>query len=196
MQECWRAVVGYEGYYEVSNLGNVKSIERLVRHSRSNIEFLRKGKLFKPSIERAGYLKVQLSVRGKSKYYFVHRLVAQAFLPNPDNLPEVNHKNEIKTDNNLDNLEWCSRLYNQNYGTKIERQKRTYRENNSIKNKQYAKPKGRSIYKYDLKGNLIAISCDYLLASSVEDIPYRQIMAVCNGVQKTCRGYIWKYGDI
>ena len=101
--EEWRAVPGYEGLYMVSNIGNVKS--------------LIKNKIIKYFINKKGYRLVSLSKNGIIKKFSVHRLVAQAFIPNPDNLPQVNHKDEDKTNNNVDNLEWCDAKYNNNYGT-------------------------------------------------------------------------------
>lgn len=110
MQEEWRAVVGFEGLYEVSSLGNVCS--------------LHKGKpmIMKQTLFRNGYLGISLCY-GKRRYFngLVHRLVAQAFIPNPNNLPQVNHKDENKINNCVENLEWCTARYNYNYGNAIKR---------------------------------------------------------------------------
>lgn len=110
MNEIWKSIDGYENY-EISNLGNVRSLN-WNRTGRSQI--------IKPGMTK-GYLRVCLSKSGKVKMFGVHRLVAEAFLPNPGNLPEVNHRNEIKTDNRADNLEWCSAQYNSNFGTRNKR---------------------------------------------------------------------------
>lgn len=110
--EIWRPVKGYEGLYAVSNLGRVKSIG----NNKS-----RKEKILKPQKEGKGYLFVRLYRNGKGKKFKVHRLVASAFIPNPEGLPEVNHKNEVKDNNVVGNLEWCSRWYNAHYGTLYER---------------------------------------------------------------------------
>ena len=128
MIEEWRPVVGYEGLYEVSNTGRVRSVDRYVK-SKSESYWLRKGKMLSPAKDKNGYLKVNLSCNGKNNIIRVHRLVAQVFIENPDNLPEINHKDEDKTNNSVDNLEWCDRKYNNNYGTKIERQKNTNIQN-------------------------------------------------------------------
>ena len=111
--EEWRDVVGYEGLYMVSNCGRVKSL----KFSNGKRE-----KIMKLSDRGNGYLRVSLSKDGESKHYNVHRLAAIAFIPNPDNLPYVNHKDECKTNNNVDNLEWCTVEYNNTYGTARERQ--------------------------------------------------------------------------
>lgn len=107
-KEIWRPVAGYEELYAVSSLGRVKSLN----YNRTGVE-----KFLKPAKNKGGYLQVVLCRNGKKKCIKVHRLVATAFLPNPEGLPEINHKDEVKTNNIVGNLEWCSRLYNNNYGT-------------------------------------------------------------------------------
>ena len=119
-EEIWRPIVGYEGLYEVSSYGRVRSLDRYV-----NNNSFRKGKVLSPGKDTIGYLFVVLSCNGKCKTIRVHRLVAQAFIPNPDNLPEINHINEDKTDNRVDNLEFCNRKYNINYGSRKDKVKDT-----------------------------------------------------------------------
>ena len=123
-EEIWRPIEGYEGLYEVSSYGRVKSVDRYVK-SKSNSYRLIKGKVLSGSITKYGYVRCNIKVNGVLKGYFVHRLVAEAFIPNPDNLPQVNHKNEVKSDNCVDNLEWCDAKYNLNYGTARIRGKET-----------------------------------------------------------------------
>lgn len=115
--EIWKPIANYEGLYEVSNEGNVRSL---------NYRHTGKVQVLKLSVNRYGYLQVNLhSKEGKQKTYKVHRLVAQAFIPNPNNLPEVNHKDENKTNNCVENLEWCDRKYNNNYGSRNEKMSKT-----------------------------------------------------------------------
>ena len=114
--EVWKDVVGYEGLYEVSNKGNVFSVER--RDSRGKRSG---GRMMKLRYDKDGYSQVSLCKNGKSKTKKVHRLVAGAFLPNPNGLPQVNHRDEVKDNNNVENLEWCDSKYNNNHGTRNER---------------------------------------------------------------------------
>jgi hypothetical protein len=128
MAEIWKAVTGYEGLYEVSSLGNVRSLDRVIR-SKHNGTTLRKGRILTPFYEeKKGYYQVALSKDGKEKKQRIHRLVATAFLDNPFNYTDINHKDEIKTNNKVDNLEWCTRKYNNNYGTKPQRTSATMKE--------------------------------------------------------------------
>ena len=119
MEEIWKPVVGYEGLYEVSNFGRVRSIDRWIKRL-GKIDVHRKAVMLKQAVVE-GYCKVHVSKNGQTCMLSVHRLVAMAFLPNPDNLPCVNHKDENPLNNVVSNLEWCSIAYNTNYGTAMKR---------------------------------------------------------------------------
>ena len=108
--EEWRGIPDYEGYYEVSNLGRVRSVERLVPHARHGLT-KQQSKILRPAITD-GYYKVALSMDRRLRSFRVHRLVAQAFIDNPSELPEVNHKDGDKLNNNASNLEWCTHAQN------------------------------------------------------------------------------------
>ena len=116
MIEEWRPIEGYEGLYEVSSYGRVRSLDKYDSMNR----FLR-GRILRLFTDGLGYLRAQLYSNSKRKSFLVHRLVAQAFIPNPDNLPQVNHRDENPSNDNVDNLEWCDGKYNVNYGTRIDR---------------------------------------------------------------------------
>ena len=171
-KEYWKPVVGYEGLYEVSNWGRIKSIR------------FGKERILKQHI-RCGYYIVSLWKNGKGKTYSVHRLVAEAFLEIPEELRhlegtrylQVNHKDEDKTNNIVSNLEWCDAKYNTNFGTCIERR---------------SKKKSKTVLQYDLQGNFIkewesTMECDR------NGFCNRHVAACCRGERKTHQNFIWKY---
>lgn len=117
--EEWKNIDGYEGLYQISNLGRIKSLSRCVFVSNPKFTGYRhtKEKILKSGKGKNGYFSVILRKDNTNHQKYVHRLVAQAFIPNPDNLPEVNHKDENSENNHVDNLEWCNHRYNSNFGT-------------------------------------------------------------------------------
>jgi hypothetical protein len=110
--EIWKDIAGYEKMYQVSNLGRIRSLPRRDKRNR-----FWNGNILKSQVNKYGYLSVKLTKDGKSKRYMVHRLVATAFLPNQNHCKEINHKDENKQNNSVDNLEWCTRSYNVTYGS-------------------------------------------------------------------------------
>lgn len=111
MEEEWRDIEGYEGYYQVSNLGRVKSLDRIITY-KDNRKFLKKGNVMTQTKDKEGYLTIGLSMNGKQKTFKVHRLVAMSFIPNGEKLPQVNHLNSLVYDNKVENLQWCSNKMN------------------------------------------------------------------------------------
>jgi hypothetical protein len=177
MEEIWKPVVGYENAYEVSNLGRVRSVDKYVNHNPSGMA-LRKGQIRKQILTKDGYCRVSLWDKYKGRYFAVHRLVAMAFIPNPDNLPCVNHKDENPQNNRADNLEWCSVLYNGGYGTKGLR---------------CSKSQSKQVAQYDKEGNLLKVYIGPVYAEKETGINQCAIRNCCLGHSKTAGGYVWKY---
>lgn len=126
MDEQWKDIAGYEGYYQVSSCGRIKSVERYIQDRFGmKAPYRIPEKILKPKRSQKGYLFVHLSVQGRAKPCRIHRLVAEHFIPNPQGLPTVNHKNEDKTDNRVENLEWCTQAYNNEYGTRTQRSQKS-----------------------------------------------------------------------
>ena len=163
IKEYWKPVVGYEGLYMVSNRGRVKSMN----YNHSGKERIMKQKI------QGGYYSVNLSKNGIIKTYLVHRLVAEAFLDNPNNYKEVNHKDECKANNVVTNLEWCDRGYNNNYGTRTEKC-------------------SKKVYQYTLDGKFVK---EWKSTAECGRNGFNQshVAACCRGELKTHKGYIWKY---
>lgn len=177
MEEIWRDIEGFEGLYQVSNIGNVRSF-----HKNSN--GVKKVATLKM---KNGYLTVHLSKCGKAKRIGVHRLVAIAFLEREEGKTQVNHKNENKEDNRIENLEWCSQRYNNTYGTRIERVSKT-----CLKNKKRSIP----IEQRSLDGDLIRV-WDGGGKDIQRQTGFNQalIWRCCNNRNKTAYGYIWRYAS-
>lgn len=129
MKEIWKPVVGFEEYFTISNLGKlkrIKEVQNLFGRTKREVEINR---IVKPTLDR-GYLKINLSINGKRTLKYIHRMVAEAFIPNPNNYKEVNHKDNNPSNNNVNNLEWCDRKYNIEYMVKHQEK---VRENNELR---------------------------------------------------------------
>lgn len=175
-EEIWRPVKNYEGWYEVSSYGRVRSLDRVVVYSDGR-KCLWKGKILKIRKDNVGYLYCILYKNTRHKTSKVHRLVAQAFIPNPDNLPVINHKDEVKTNNRVENLEWCTQSYNINYGTRNEKVSKSVL--------QIDKNTGQVISEYQSLRE----------AGRQLNIGNGSISRCCNGKQKTYKGYKWKFKE-
>lgn len=175
-KEIWKPISGYEGLYEVSSYGRVRSVSRIVKCRGIGMRKL-KGKM-RPAQKRGnGYLFVSLCKNRKHKMHSIHRLVAEAFIPNPDNLPYVNHKDETKTNNNVDNLEWCTASYNATYGTSKLRA-----------SDKRAKPVAIIMYGREIARFRCARDAEHLTG-----INHCNISQCANGKIKTAGGYQWKF---
>lgn len=177
MKEVWKDIPGYEGLYQVSNLGRVKSLPRTILYKDGRSRKIL-AHIMKPQGNGNGYLKLTLCNQNHyQKQCYIHRLVAEAFLPNPTNKPAINHKDENKANNEVSNLEWCTIAYNNSYGTKIARQ--------TSKN-------AFCVGQFTLGLKLIKI---WKSAKECGRHGYSQgnVSACCRGEYKQAYGYIWKY---
>ena len=184
--EIWKDVVGYEGLYQVSNLGNVKSLDRIVFNKGISKFYKMKGKKLSTNKSNgSGYKVISLNKDGISKNYYTHRLVAEAFVPNENLYPQVNHKDENKYNNNSNNLEWCTCKYNNNYGTARDR---------IIKKLINNKYRSKQVSAHDILTNeLVFIFPSINEASRQLKCSGQNISDALHGKQPTARGYIWKY---
>lgn len=159
MIEIWKDIIDYPNY-QVSNLGNVKNIKT--------------NKILKPFSTAGEYLKVSLSKNGKARQFFIHRLVATAFIPNPNNYLYINHKDENPKNNVVNNLEWCTMTYNNTYGHRLEKVR-------------------KKVAQYNLQGDLIKVWNSFMEIERELGYSNSSINSCCKGKRKHVGGYIWKY---
>ena len=182
-KEIWKRIKNYEGLYEVSNFGRVKSLERIDSNKHPIKE-----RLLKCGKVDGGYLAVALCKNGKHKTFLIHRLVAQAFISNPNNLPQVNHKDENKENNVVKNLEYCDQFYNNVYGTRIQRA-----SNKLINHPKKSKP----VLKIDpISNEIIAEFPSIAEVQRQLGFGENAIRHCCKGRTKTSYGYKWKYKEV
>lgn len=190
-EEIWTQVPDYNNFYEVSNLGNIRSIDRYVNSKNGSTRVV-KGKKTK-LIDNGSYYVVGLSKHGKTRQHYVHRIVAEAFIPNVYNLPIVNHINGNKLDNRVENLEWCTIEYN----VKDAWENDLMNIPQGKENKMYGRygknaNKSKIIYQYDLEGNLIKKwDCQRDVQREL-GFNEKCISNCALGRTKTAYGYIWK----
>ena len=176
--EIWKDVKDFEGYYQISNYGRVRSLDRYARIGNGGYRLV-KGKMLRHYYCPGGYQQVNLARRQTATPKLIHRLVAEAFIPNPNNYPQVNHKDENKSNNHYANLEWCTPAYNANYGTRNERSR--------------ANRKTKAVNQYDVNGNFIKRGGCISDACRETGADVSAIIRVCQGRQITALGYVWEY---
>lgn len=185
IHEIWKAVEGYSGFYEVSNLGNVKSLYRSVP------------KLLSQKTDKDGYKLVSLYKCGESRTYRVHRLVATSFLPNADNLPFINHKDEVRGNNAASNLEWCTAAYNTNYGGCRNRNRDSHlgkKQSAETIKKRVAKTR-KPIVQKTISGDFVAKWDGIRKCAETLGIDSSSLSKCCMGKLPHYKGFKWEYAD-
>lgn len=173
--ECWRWIPGYEGLYQVSTRGRVRSVDRWVT-DKDGRKRLIKGKILKQRVDKDGYLRVTLSRDGKKRVFLVHRLVAETWLDNPEGKPEVNHLDENPGNPDVFNLSYCTRKENNNWGTR---------------NKRLSK----AVQAIVPKTGAVVLEFPSVREAGRKGFNQSAVSACCLGKRKTHRGYIWRYKE-
>ena len=180
MKEIWKNLED-TSFYQISNYGRFRSKDRYVKNG--NGKRFAKGMIIKPVLTTNGYLEYAYTVGNTKKIKLAHRLVAKAFIPNPNNYPQINHKDENIKNNNVNNLEWCTAKYNANYGSRnarcLEGNKRFFKK----------------VKQFDKNHNLIKEYQSLGIASREINGDISAIIRVCKGKQKTAYNYIWEYSE-
>lgn len=175
--EIWKDIPNYEGYYQVSNIGRVRSLDRVAINSLGR-KYYYKGKILRQVFTKFKYFRIELNKSGYSRAYFTHVLVAIAFIPNPNNFPVVNHKDEKPSNNKVENLEWCTIKYNTNYGTAIQRRSKTI----SLPVVQLTK-----------NNEIVKIYDSGTIAEEKFGYSQGHISLCCVGIEEYSAGYKWVY---
>lgn len=189
--EEWKDIPGYENLYKISSNGIVKSYDKIVRTGKYNQKRKILGRILKFTLTRGGYYTVGLTKDRKQKFYFVHRLVAITFVDNPNNYPIINHRNAIRTDNRVSNLEWCTYSYNTLYSFRKMGRKATNKGERGAKS-----PLSKEIHQIDLQtGCIIETYIGTYDASARTNINRYDIIRCANGKAKSAGGFKWKYSN-
>lgn len=183
MKEIWKDIVHYEGLYQASNLGNIRSVDRVVVSNNGKSQF-RKGMTLKQRKNHKGYKVVRLSKEGNANNKFVHVLVLESFCKRPYGLTQINHKDENKSNNRLENLEYCDNVYNQNYGScSSNKSKSTI---NDIR-------KSKKVVQFTKDGTLIKEFPSLHEIERTLGFQHGHVRDACNGKLHTAYGYKWKW---
>lgn len=188
-EEVWKDIKGYEGLYQVSNRGRVKSLERRVVGKNGNMYYYHE-KIKKACLMNHGYMVVDLHKNGKNKHAYIHRLIAEYFIPNPENKPQINHKNGIRHDNRIENLEWVTCYENNKHMKEV--LKTAY-----ILPPKYGKdnPKSRRILQFTKEGKFIKSYETLTEAERCTGAHHSNISKVALGKRNFAGGFVWKYAD-
>lgn len=181
MKEIWKDIPNYEGLYQISNFGNVKSLKRKVKNKNGYRDI--KEKILHNYINKNGYYAVTLRKNCNIEVKLIHRLIAEMFIPNPNNYPCINHKDGNKSNNSINNLEWCSYSYNTKEAFRLGL------------NKHIDFKEKKKISQYDLEGNFIKEWKSIYNASKITGIARSCISKVCNHNRYSAGGYLWRFKE-
>ena len=189
IKEIWKDIPEYEGLYQASSLGNIRSIDRIIYDKNLKRSRNFKGKILKQNIRNDGYLFVNLSKNGINKVVKIHRIIAKTFIKNNNNYKCINHINGNKQDNNINNLEWCTYSHNIKEAYRLGLKK-------SISIKGEKNKCSKIVNQYDLDNNFIKKWYCIKDASKKLKIKDSNISLCCKGKRNKAGGYIWKYEEI
>ena len=184
--EVWKDIPDYEGLYQVSNLGRIKSLKRKVHAGRNRIRWQYERILSNNKTNGNGYKVVSLNKNSRGKNKYIHRLVAESFIPNPNNYKYINHKDENKANNKVDNLEWCTAEYNNTYNNKHIR---------ALETRMKKHIGCRKILQLNENEEIIKEYFSISQASKEMKVSNQAISDCLRGIQKHSAGYKWKYAD-
>lgn len=184
----WKPIKGFEGLYEVSNTGLIKSL---------NCYNYKEPRIMHTSLRKDGYLSVGLSKNNKTTTRTVHRIVAETFLPNPNNLEMINHKDEDKSNNNVDNLEWCTVSYNNKYSIKRHPERFVLRKNREKRDYYKVKTKYFNVHinQFSKDGEFIKQWFNFAELKHIKNYNNTSIKECCEGKRKTAYGYKWEFAN-
>lgn len=186
-EEIWKDIEGFEGLYQVSSFGRVKSCKRFITKQNrwGKIQkYCLKEKILSQYVNTSGYCIVNLWDNEKCIHKLVHRIVAEAFIPNSNNLPEVNHNDENKLNNTYLNLMWCDRKFNNNYGKQSKEGRRLA-----------GKHRMKKVCQLSIEGEFIKVFEGIRVAEEQTGVDNTAISRCCKGIFKTAGGYVWRYVD-
>jgi hypothetical protein len=188
MEEVWADISGYDGFYKVSNLGNIKSLQRYVKCKDGSVRLFQE-KILSGGKAGRGYLLVTLFKGAKKRMEYVHRLVAEAFIPNVNNYPQINHKNGIKTDNRVENLEWCNNSMNMKHAFKTGLAKTTIY--------QVIEKNKKKVIQLTKDGKFVSEYNSVIDAAKENNFNFSNIARCCRNCygSKSYKGYIWRYKE-
>lgn len=184
MEEVWKPVEGYEEFYQVSNMGRVRSIDRIV--AKGWRPYLKHGRVLAPQARQHGYLSVWLYTGDAKKQVSVHRLVAEAFCERKEGQDEVNHLNENKQDNRAENLAWCTRSENCSYGEKLAESRKKWRNRAD---------RSKAVRQYTLSGEFVKEYPSLHEVRRQTGFGEGNICHAINGKYTHAYGYVWKYAS-